>query len=602
MKNWGVVCFVAIVQLMIGLGSFCAQTAEAQDKPVVGVILPFSSAFEDIAVEQQRAVELALAESGSAFEVVFRDGGADVDTAVQAFQDLVRSQENLATVVSCSSWASSAIHPLAAEKDIFHVAIGSAALKRTEPGHTIRLTVGVQQEQEQLAAYLTDFERIAVLAMDNNLGSSWIRMLEDRFPKQVVAAQKYNPQQMDIAAQLATIEARDPEALVLISAGEAATIAKQARQAGIKAQLVGTRPIQRAEVLAASAFTNGLVYTYPSYNQDHSFMSAFTDRYGLEPGFFGVEAYDLCTTLSRALEQGQQTPKALFEWYAGNTFTGALGKVTFANDGDASYPYIFKKVTESGFRVAEFQFPMLLTQTAQELNAIFKDMDRSVAAAAEQLSTTGLRGDRASAILETLFNENQYAYNCVTVDATGTIVNVAPKQYSSVIGEDISGQEQIIRLHETHQPVLSQAIKMVEGFVGIDLEHPVFGQDGGFIGSVSVLTQPDFFGSIISRKVHNFPVEIFVLQRDGTTIYDVNAEEIGKNAFADPIYDAFPSLKRIARKMVSQAEGEGTYRFQDRHMEHAVAKQLLWTSIGLHGTNYRLALTYEAGKIEELKD
>jgi len=599
MKNWGFVCFVAIVQLLIGLGSLCVQTAQAQDKPVVGVILPFSSAFEDIAVEQQRAVEFALAEAGSPFKPIFKDGGADANTAVQAFQDLVRSQENLAAVVSCSSWASSAIHPLAAEKDIFHVAIGSAALKRTEPGHTIRFTVGVEQEQEQLAAYLTDFERIAILAMDNNLGASWIRMLEASFPEKVVAAQHYNPQQMDIKAHLTTIEARDPDALVLISAGEAAAIAKQARQAGIEAQMVGTRPIQRAEVLAASAFTKGLVYTYPSSNTNHAFVSAFEDQYGIAPGFFGVEAYDVCTTLGRALEQTPQTAEALFTWYAGNTFTGALGKVTFERDGDASYPYVFKKVTESGFRVAEFQFPMLLKQTAQEIRSIFKDMDRSVAAAAKQLSATGLRGDRASAILETLFNENQYAYNCVTVDATGTIVNVAPRQYTSVIGEDISGQEQIIRLHETHQPVLSQAIKMVEGFVGIDLEHPVFDQDGAFIGSVSVLTQPDFFGSIISRKVHNFPVEIFVLQRDGTTIYDVNAEEIGKNAFVDPLYDAFPSLKRIARKMVSQAEGEGAYRFQDRDMEQAVEKHILWTSIGLHGTSYRLALTYQSGKIED---
>jgi len=77
-----------------------------------------------------------------------------------------------------------------------------------------------------------------------------------------------------------------------------------------------------------------------------------------------------------------------------------------------------------------------------------------------------------------------------------------------------------------------------------DLQHPVFDTNGEFIGSVSVLTEPEFFGQIISGKVVNFPVEIWLMQKDGEIIYDVNKDEIGRNLFTDELYKNFESLKK----------------------------------------------------------
>ncbi len=583
---------LAIQLILCPVHVLAGHESEGPRNPVIGIILPFSSAFEDIALEQQKAINLALAESGHPFDLVFKDGGADRQSAVDAFNELAGLENRPAAIISCSSWASDAIHPLAAEKGLFHIAIGSAALNRTVPGSTVRFTLDAGAEQKQINQYLRSFERIAVLAMDNDLGKTWLEMLRQSFPGKIVSGSLYNPQKMDISINLIEIKDKKPDALVLISAGEASEIARQARNAGIQAQLVGTRPIQRSALLTRPQYTNGLVYTYPSYNTKHHFISDFREAYQYNPGFFGVEAYDAITTLFRAFEQGHTTFEALFEWYAGQTYIGALGRIEFNSNGDASYPYLYKQIVDGEFQVARFQFSMLLETVRQQLDNIFQDMDRSIAQAAGKLSASGLHGDLAGTVLKELFDENPYAFNCVTVDKNGIIVNVAPDKYREVIGEDISGQEQIIRLHSTHEPVLSQAVLMVEGFVGIDLEHPVFGPDNQFIGSVSILARPDFFGSIISRKIYNFPVEIFVFQTDGTTIYDINEEEIGKNAFHDQIYQSFPSLVKIARRMVTEPEGQGQYRFKNRHMEKVIEKDIIWTSIGLHGTEYRLALIY----------
>ncbi|WP_028572127.1 ABC transporter substrate-binding protein [Desulfonatronum lacustre] len=573
--------------------SFAQDSATEFDRPVIGVILPFSSAFEDIAFEQQRAINLALSKSDVPVNVIFKDGGADKESAVQAFHELAGLEDRPLAVISCSSWASDAIHPLAAEKGIFHIAIGSAALNRTHSGNTVRFTLDAADEQQQLAEYLSSFEKIAILAMDNDLGKSWISHIRHSFSEQVAATHVYDPQQMDIHEKLSEIQSIDPDILVLISAGEAAGIARQARKIGITAQFVGTRPIERAELLAEPEYTNGLVYTYPSYNTKHEFSAMYRGEYGSDPGFFGVEAFDAVTTLLQILDKGLVRPADLFQSYAGRKFVGALGEIYFTSHGDARYPYLFKQIVDGRFQVAGFQFPMLLEKTSQQLEDIFQEMDQDIALAARKLSKTGLAGEPAASILQELYAKNPHAYNCVTVDAEGIIVNVAPDRYLDVIGEDISQQEQIVRLHSTRQPVLSQAVKMVEGFVGIDLEHPVFNLENEFIGSVSILAKPDFFGSIISQKVSNFPVEMFVIQKDGVMVYDINEQEIGKNVFLDPLYQTYPSLLAVARRIAAEPDGRGRYRFLDKNMQEEVVKNIVWTTVGLHGTEYRLALAFE---------
>lgn len=571
---------------------FAQEKHENSGKPVIGVILPFSSAFSDIALEQQKAIMIGAEKYNQHYKLVFKDGGADKQSAVNAFQELIRSEDKLHTVISCSSWASDAIHPLAAQENIFHIAIGSAALNREAQNRTVRFTLDAAREQRQLAKYLESFKSIAVMGMDNDLGKSWSKMLRNRFPDRIVADHLYDPQQLDIRTKLEDIKNNMPDALVLISAGEAAEITKQARQLGITSQFVGTRPIQRSELINETEYSNGLVYTYPSYNFGHSFIADFEKIHEDKPGFFGVEAYDAVTTLFQAFEQGLITPDELFKWYAGNVFTGALGRIEFSAHGDASYPYLYKEISEGEFKIAEFQFPMLLKTAKEELSEILIQMDQSIAGAAQKLSQTGLTGTEAFKIIQNLYDQNPYAYNSVTVDKKGTIVNVAPDIYNEVIGKDISNQEQIIRLHATQEPVLSQAIPMVEGFVSIDLEHPVFDSDGKFTGSVSILIKPDFFAKVIEPKVYNFPLEMLVLQTDGTIVYDFNEEEIGKNTFTDPMFEDFPSLIEIAHKVVRKSDGQGQYHFLDKFLEQTVNKEIIWTTIGLHGTEYRLALIY----------
>lgn len=584
---------MALLSLLCAGCQILQPVLPSENKPLVGVILPFSSAYNAIALEQKQAIQMALADQSDAPRILFADGGPDAAGARKAFHQLMQMQPKPMAIISCASWAATEINPLAAEKKVFHLAIGSAAFHRAAPGYTVRLTLDVQKEEHQLGNFLSRFQKIAIFYMDNDYGSGWEKALLKTFGNRIVASIPYNPLAADFAAALQPITHAAPDALLLLSADNAGKIARQAREMGIDAQLVGTRPIERPKVLRQARYTNGLVYTYPSYNTRHPMIQRYQDRYNEQPTIFACEAYDAIQSLVLALKETEGTANALFNWYAGWNWVGALGEVQFDAQGDAQYPYLYKEIRDGAFRVADFQFPFLLNDTHDELHHVFHEMLKSVEAAAEELGKVGLTGPRAQEILLDLHQRNSHSYDTCTINTEGVIMAVAPQKYAEgIVGADISHQEQVQRMLEKHKPVVSTAIDTVEGFVGFDLEHPIFNPKGEFIGSVSILTEPDFFGNVIRPKVANFPVEIWMMQKDGRIIYDDNEEEIGLNLFTNPLYADFDNLRKIGQKMAREPEGEGGYEFYDKRLRDTVIKKILWTTITLHGTEFRLALAW----------
>ena len=223
-----------------------------------------------------------------------------------------KSSLSAAAIISCASWASCVLHPLAAGKGIFHIAIGSAIIERSRPGHTVRFTIDAKQEEQQLAEYLSRFNRIAIFNMDNDYGNNWADIIRNNLQDKIVTSIAYDPQDEDFSPALFRIKEKDPDVLVLLSTSNGARIAKQARAAGITAQLVGTRPIERPELLEKSPYTNGLVYTYPSHSFKHHLIKDYEKAYKTVPAIFGIEAFDAMTTLVRAISEGNGSPEALF--------------------------------------------------------------------------------------------------------------------------------------------------------------------------------------------------------------------------------------------------------------------------------------------------
>ncbi|RJP18407.1 MAG: hypothetical protein C4527_29175 [Candidatus Omnitrophota bacterium] len=236
--------------------------------------------------------------------------------------------------------------------------------------------------------------------------------------------------------------------------------------------------------------------------------------------------------------------------------------------------------------------PPILASVKKKIQTVLDHMDGQLAKAADRLGKTGFDEPQTREILQRLFQSTPYVVDACTVDRNGIMRMVEPQAYQKHEGADISKQEQILRLHRTRKPVLSQSFRAVEGFDAVDLEWPVIAEQNVLIGSVSLLIRPEsLLGELIVPDVKGFPVDFWVMQTDGRILYDFDVEEIGRNVFSDPIYQPFPQLRELGKTIASQRTGSGQYTFLDQGLKKSVEKKAVWETVSLHGTEWRLIMT-----------
>lgn len=236
-------------------------------------------------------------------------------------------------------------------------------------------------------------------------------------------------------------------------------------------------------------------------------------------------------------------------------------------------------------------YPTTVLDLQRSIQNELELMDQDLAAAAGELARTGLDGEEARLILNELSAKYPYVIDACTIDNNGIIIAVAPAAYHEFEGYDISRQEQVGRLQETRLPVLSPAFTSVEGFVAVDLEQPVFNQQNELIGSVSLLIKPEtLFSKFAVSNLHQ--PETMIMQQDGYILYDTQNTQKGLNSFTDDLYQDYPELLSLARKVAADKAGLGNYTFLDESLQKQVAKRSAWTTVGLHGTEWRLIVNY----------
>ena len=241
----------------------------------------------------------------------------------------------------------------------------------------------------------------------------------------------------------------------------------------------------------------------------------------------------------------------------------------------------------------------LLSRLQSEIQTTLNRLDNDLRHGAKVLAGKDLRGDFARGILQGLYRANPYIIDCETVSDSGIMLAVEPPAHRSSEGADISRQSHMVRLFKTHTPVLSGSFQSVEGPRAVVIHHPVFLKDRKFSGSVSALFAPEYLlSSMIGPIAAYMPVSIFLMQTDGLFIYDVDAKQIGLNIFTDPLYQPFPELIALCRRMADTREGSGVYRFYRKVGEAPIFKTVEWRTVELHGTPWRLAAAFAGDGVE----
>jgi hypothetical protein len=254
--------------------------------------------------------------------------------------------------------------------------------------------------------------------------------------------------------------------------------------------------------------------------------------------------------------------------------------------------YVIGMITgRPGQQVAEL--PPILSELERDITAELNRMDHDLGRLAEEISEENLKTAETRKMLGDFCRSYPYVVDCSVVDRNGIMVLVEPEEYAKFEGSDISTQEQVIRLQESKKPVLSKVIKAVEGFDAVDLEHPLFFPTGELAGSISVLFRPDtLLAAIISPVVQGLPVDVWLMQKDGRILYDPDATEVGRMLFNDSIYESYPQLLALGTLIANEKSGTGRYEYLGRGLQKPVMKDAYWTTVGLHGTEWRFVVIH----------
>ena len=245
--------------------------------------------------------------------------------------------------------------------------------------------------------------------------------------------------------------------------------------------------------------------------------------------------------------------------------------------------------------------PFILLRVQADVQGSLNDLDLDVANASFDLSATGLEGTEAREVLHRLLDTNSNLAEAVTFGKDGKIIVAECQGCEGSEGADISSQEHIAHVLKAKTPTFSGQFLLVEGYHGTALAYPVFSPEGEFWGGISAIIEPDKLMNAMvapqlrfnaSTRSNITDYSFWSMHPNGLIAYDRDEGQIGKYLFEDPLYEPFPSLLDLGHRIASERAGHGYYSFQVAEGdERVVTKESVWTTVGLHGREWRLIVT-----------
>jgi branched-chain amino acid transport system substrate-binding protein len=146
--------------------------------------------------------------------------------------------------------------------------------------------------------------------------------------------------------------------VVVLFPGALSSFTKQAKQQGLRAEIVGMETFEdESEVRAANGSLDGAWYVTAS-NPESVFAEAYRTRWGETPGMVSGNAYDSLNLLFNAVSaggRGSSNVATFLKTIKG--FHGAVGTYDTSGDSRFNLPAAIKRITQHGFETIEHSGP-----------------------------------------------------------------------------------------------------------------------------------------------------------------------------------------------------------------------------------------------------
>ena len=363
--------------LIFGVILAIAGSAFSQDTIKIGEFGSLTGDNASFGISQNNGVQMAAEEINAAggvlgkkIELIVEDNQTKQGETTTIARKLISQDHVVAVIGEVASSKSLEAAPICQASKVPQIATAATNPRVTQTGDYIfrvcftddfQAVVIARFVLEKLklnkVAFMTDVKQ------DYSVGLS--NIAKDYLTKNgatIVKEQSYSSGDKDFRAQLTDLKAAAPDVIIITGYyPEAALIAKQARQFGIKATLVGGDGWD-----GSSLITVGGKAIEGSYFSNHfsvedtsplvqTFVQKYKQKYNVTPDAFAALGYDamklLADAITRAGAPDPEKIRAAIQDTEG--FPGVSGKITIGKDRNAQKSAVIITIKDGAYKYAE---------------------------------------------------------------------------------------------------------------------------------------------------------------------------------------------------------------------------------------------------------
>lgn len=304
---------------------------------------------------------------GKKLKLITEDNQGKPEEAAAVVKKLITQDKVIALLGEVASTRSLAAAPIAQQFKVPMVSPSSTNPKVTQVGNYIFRVCFIDPFQGSVMARFTrenlKFKKVAIL---KDLKSDYSLGLADFFQRkfrelggEIASEQTFQTGDTDFKAQLTQIRGTSPEAIFIPAYyTEVGLIARQARQLGLKAVLLGGDGWDSPKLfelgqsaVEGSYFSNH--YTAESNNKaTQAFVKSYREKYGETPDGLAAAGYDAAQILIKAMETAPELTSDAVKTELAQTkdFDGATGKITINAERNADKDAFIVKVDNKALK------------------------------------------------------------------------------------------------------------------------------------------------------------------------------------------------------------------------------------------------------------
>lgn len=338
--------------------------------PLTGGASTYGQSVKDGAELYIKEVNAAGGIDGKQVRLIFEDDQADGTLASNAFNKLVDNDKVSAILGGVTSGATLAIANKATQSKIPMITPSATEPSVTTVGgeYMFRVCYVDSYQGIAMANYSYDTLKNTKVAILYNVASDYSKGIADSFKTAfeakggtVTSFLSYNEGDKDFSAQLTQIAGVDADALLLPDYyGTVGLIAKQARNAGIEAQILGGDGWESDELYGIGGDgVDGARYITHYFSGDEApvvanFVKAFNDEFSRQPDGFSALSYDAMKVLLDAIDAADSTDGAAVQAEMLKTqMDGVTGTMTFGEDRTAVKGAVILEVEKDTLKLVD---------------------------------------------------------------------------------------------------------------------------------------------------------------------------------------------------------------------------------------------------------